>query len=93
MFTAPRAGVYMITFSYQTSNVPPGGMTVVYLYKNGERLQATENFSGYYTSRLWFTGGRVVYQRLKAGNKLHLQTSTVSVRMDYILLCVEFLHN
>ena len=36
-FTAPRAGVYLITYSYLASN-DPGEGTTVYIYKDGVRL-------------------------------------------------------
>ena len=39
-FTAPRAGVYLITFSYQGSN-DANEKTLVYLYNNGHRMDET----------------------------------------------------
>ena len=42
MFTAPRAGVYMISFSYQAHNDPGPGpeQTNVYIYKNYNRRES-----------------------------------------------------
>ena len=93
-FTAPRAGVYLITYSYRGSN-DPGEGTYVYIYKDGVKLVETEN-SNYYSSGgsgwMTSTGGRAVYQRLEAGNTIHLGTSTVSGQMSRIILCVEFIN-
>ena len=93
MFTAPRAGVYLITCSYQCGN-QPGQVTIVSLYKNGAMMKGIKDYSGYnINSELWSTGGRAVYQRLEAGNTIYMQTASMSGRLDNILLCVEYLHN
>ena len=91
MFTAPRAGVYLVTFSYQGFNIPGKG-TLVYLHLNGVRLGETRHGSGYGSGgsdAVWSTGGRTVYQSLEAGDRLTLQTGYVSGVMEYIMFCVE----
>ena len=95
-FTAPTAGVYLITFSYRSANVP-GRETVVYIYKNGVRLEKTRYGTLYYNSQarsgqVQSTGGRSLYQRLEAGNTIHLQTGGGSGNMGELILCVEFSH-
>ena len=94
MFTAPRAGVYLTTFSYQGST-DPGQWTNVILYKNGNRMHQT-NHHYYYSpnGRGWVasTGGQAVYQRLEAGDTLNLQTDGVSGIMYRIIFCVQFIN-
>ena len=93
VFTAPRAGVYLITCSYQCGN-QPGQVTIVSLYKNGAMMKGIKDYSGYnINSELWSTGGRAVYQRLEAGSTIHLGTDTVKGNMGHIILCVEFINN
>ena len=91
MFTAPRAGVYLVTFSYESYN-DPGEYTNVYLYLNGARLDETRHATYYSggTGKVWSTGGRAVYQRLGAGDTLTLQTTTVTGTMYKIMFCIEF---
>ena len=95
VFTAPRAGVYLITFSYRGYNAH-GKRTEVYMYKNGGRLDETR-FLTYYTGssgQLDSTGGRSVYQRLEAGDTLTLQTDdTLTGDMTWIIFCVQFINN
>ena len=95
MFTVPRAGVYLITFSYQGSN-DPGEYTYVYIYKNGASLDETRHYT-YYNSgssgQVVSTGGRAVYLRLEAGDTLTLQTYTVTGSMWHIMFCIEFINN
>ena len=94
MFTAPRAGVYLITFSYRGYNAH-GKRTEVYMYKNGGRLDETR-FLTYYTGssgQVDSTGGRSVYQKLEAGDTLNLKTSTVDGTMYNIMFCVQFINN
>ena len=92
MFTAPRAGVYLVTFSYESIN-DPGEETAVFLHLNGERLEETLHYT-YYNSggsgRVISTGGRAVYQRLGAGDTLTLQTGLGTGGMGYIMFCIEF---
>ena len=94
MFTAPRAGVYLITFSYQGNNEPGEG-TTVFIYKNGAESETqhdtyySRDGSGWVDS----TGGRAVYHRLEAGDTLTLQTGTVTGTMGFIMLCVQFINN
>ena len=95
MFTAPRAGVYLITFSYRSSN-DPGQGTTVYIYKNGHQMSETLHntyFSIAGNGWVQSTGGRAVYQRLGAGDTLTLQTTTVTGNMYNIIFCVEFINN
>ena len=83
MFTAPRAGVYLITFSYRSYN-DPNEQTDVYLHLNGARLVETlhQTFYGSAGSgAVDSTGGRAVYQRLEAGDTLTLQTTTVTGKL------------
>ena len=92
MFTAPRAGVYLVTFSYRSSN-EPGEETAVYIHLNGERLQETQHntfYSSVGSGQVYSTGGRAVYQRLGAGDTLTLQTGGVTGYMYRILFCIEF---
>ena len=91
MFTAPRAGVYLITFSYYVLN-DHGEQTEVYLHLNGEKLGETRHRTSYSdgSGQMRSAGGRAVYQRLEAGDTLTLQTTTVSGDMFYIMFCVEF---
>ena len=95
VFTVPRDGVYLITFSYQGEN-DPGEVTYVYIYKNGAQMVETRH-NTYYSSggsgKVWFTGGRTVYQRLEAGDTLTLQTGRVDGDMWHIMFCVEFINN
>ena len=94
MFTAPHAGVYLITFSYKGGNYPGKGNDV-YLHKNGNKLSETlhntyhsPGGSGWVGS----TGGRAVYQKLEAGDTLTLQTGIVG-DMGFIMFCVQFINN
>ena len=95
VFTAPRAGVYLITFSY-TGDIDPGERTWVYIYKNGARLLETQHGT-YYGSggsgRVISTGGRAVYQRLEAGDTLTLKTDSLTGIMRYIMFCIQFINN
>ena len=95
MFTAPRAGVYLITFSYRGTN-DPGERTYVFIYKNGNKLNETVHFTNYSSDgygEVQSTGGRAVYQRLEAGDTLTLQTETVSGDMYRVMFCVQFINN
>lgn len=94
-FTAPHAGVYLITFSYRGYN-DPSEWTSAYIHKDGERLGEThhitsnrEGGSGVTRS----TAGRAVYQRLEAGDTITLQTGTMTGDMYRIIMCVEFRNN
>ena len=95
MFTAPRAGVYLITFSYE-SYIDPGEYTNVYLYLNGVGLEETRHQT-YYGSGgsglVGSPGGRAVYQKVEAGDTLTLQTSGVTGDMYPIMFCVQFINN
>ena len=95
VFTAPRAGVYMISFSYEARN-DPGEGTWVYVYKNSGQMRETGHHT-YYRSggsgRLGFTGGRTLYQSLEAGDTITLQTGGMSGEMYDIMMCVEFINN
>ena len=96
MFTAPRAGVFLITFSYRSYN-DPGEQTDVYLHLNGaslgeETLHYTLKSHGG-TSHVRSTGGRAVYQRVEAGDTLTLQTGGVEGDMYNIMFCVQFINN
>ena len=91
VFTAPRAGVYLITFSYEG-----GEWSEVFMYKDGVKLQETKHKTYYYRAGKGYvssTGGRAVYQRLKAGSTIHLGTDIVRGNMGHIILCVEFINN
>ena len=102
-FTAPRAGVYLITFSYYSSN-DRNKETWIYIYKNGVRLKETGTQTGHtdhvtvsvsgtkYGSKVGSTGGRTVYQRLEAGHNITLQTRKVTGIMWNIIMCVEYIH-
>ena len=95
MFTAPRAGVYLITFSYLVSN-DPGEATYVYICKNGAEMSSTQHYTSYRDGGYGLvgsTGGRAVYQRVEAGDTLTLQTSGVTGSMRDIIFCVEFINN
>ena len=93
VFTAPRAGVYLITFSFYTYN-DPSELTNVYLHLNGASLVETQHATFYYggdvSGRVLSTGGRAVYLRLGAGDTLTLQTGTLTGQMGRIMFCVEF---
>ena len=94
MFTAPRAGVYLMTFSYYSYN-GSGELTLAYLFTNGQRLDETEH-NTYYTSgsgRVQSTSGRSVYQKLEAGDTLTLRADLVSRSMKNIMFCVQFINN
>ena len=93
MFTAPRAGVYLITFSYVGQN-DPEEETRAYLYTNGQRLDETFHYTYYSggSGRVESTGGRSVYQKLEAGDILTLQTSYVTGNMGNIMFCVQFIN-
>ena len=85
MFTAPRAGVYLITFSTQ-ARYDVGEQTWVNLYKNGACLEKIRHDTyygddGYPFGQLGSTGGRTVYLRLEAGDTLTLQTEIVTGQM------------
>ena len=96
MFQAPRDGVYLITFSYQSMKYPGKGVTV-YIYKNGGEMYETKHYtyystdgSGYVTS----TGGLSMYVRLKVHDNLKLRPSLLrGADMDYIMFCVQFINN
>ena len=91
VFTAPRAGVYLVTFSYESRN-DHNQATSVYVHLNGERLQETHHSTDYSSGgrgQVRTTGGRAVYQRLGAGDTLTLQTGTVTGGMYNIVFCVE----
>ena len=95
VFTAPRAGVYLVTFSYESIN-DPGEATYVNLHHNGARLGETQHNTAYYgggSGRVQSTGGQAVYQRLGAGDTLTLQTGGVTGDMRYIMFCIEFINN
>jgi len=101
VFTAPRAGVYLATFSYMGGN-NPGQQTVVYLHHNGARLAETRHQTRYSKDASgWVnsTGGRAVYQRLEAGDTLTLQTGepgdtvTTTGPMSHFMFCVQFINN
>ena len=92
MFTAPRAGVYLVTFSFYSRNYS-GDETRVYLHHNGARLEETLHYTWYSSAGSGFvrsTGGRAVYLRLEAGDTLTLQTYIVTGTMYRIMFCVEF---
>ena len=94
VFTAPRAGVYLITFSYW-SNIGPDEATRAYLYTNGQKLYETVHYTGYSSDgsgQVVSTGGRSVYQKLEAGDTITLQTEYVGGGMDYIMFCVQFIN-
>ena len=81
-FTAPLAGVYLVTFSYQATN-DPEERTYAYLYKDGIRLKETQHHdflsgSGPYAHVQSSTSGRAVYQYLEAGSTIHLQADYVN---------------
>ena len=95
MFTAPRAGVYLITFSYWSNN-DPAEVTSAYLHHNGQKWSETLHYTKYSSSGSGYvrsTGGRSVYQKLEAGNTLTLQTDRVSGDMGNIMFCVQFIDN
>ena len=83
--------MYLITFSYEG-----GEWSEVYIYKDGVKLQETKHKT-YYNSagygQVTSTGGRAVYQRLGAGNTIHLGTGTVDGKIYHILMCVQFINN
>ena len=87
--------MYLITFSYSSNN-SPNQRTDVYIHKDGVRLQDAYH-TAYYGSDVsgWVgsLGGRTVYQRLKAGNTIHLQSGTVTGHVWGLILCVEFINN
>ena len=95
MFTAPRAGVYMISFSYRAIN-DAGEQTEVYVYKNSGQMGETLHYT-YYSSdgsgQVSSTGGRTLYQSLEAGDTITLQTDTVTGDMWKIIFCLEFISN
>ena len=96
-FTVPHDGVYMITFSYQSTN-DPGEGTYVFLKKDGVKVQdnAARHWTGYSSDgsgTVFSTGGRAIYQRLEAGNNIYLETTTGTDTMYYITMCVQFLHD
>ena len=96
VFTAPRAGVYLITFSYESDN-DPDERTYAYLYTNGNRLDETYHVTFYSSGGSGYmesTSGRSVYQRLEAGDTLTLQTDeTLTGDMGWIIFCVQFINN
>ena len=95
MFTAPRAGVYLITFSYESDN-DPGEQTLVYIYKNGAMVSETGHGTAYSPGgRGWVhsASGRAVYQRLGAGDTITLQTYSLTGYMGVIMFCVQFINN
>ena len=95
VFTAPRSGVYLITFSYWGGNYH-GEATRVYLHHNEVRLREALHQTQYDSDGSGFvesTGGRAVYLRLKAGDTLTLQTDTVTGSMYHIMFCVQFINN
>ena len=96
MFTAPRAGVYLITFSYYTRN-DDGESTFANVYHNGVDIGETRHKTSYIggsgaAGYVYSTGGRAVYQRLEAGDTITLQTSTMTGDMYNIMFCVQFIN-
>ena len=95
IFTAPCAGVYLITFSYLGSN-DPGEEIYAFLHKNEEKINETRHFT-YYGAEgsgiVHSTGGRAVYQRLEAGDTITLQTDSVTGVMWNIIFCIQFINN
>ena len=93
-FTAPRTGVYLVTFSYWSSH-NAGKRSHVWLHKNGVKIEETGH--GTYFTGEWgqvqSTGGRSVYLRLNYGNTISLQTETVTGGMYRIIFCVQFTHD
>ena len=95
MFTAPRAGVYLVTFSFESRN-DPDEETSVWMHLNGARLEETQYVTWYYTGgsgAVYSTGGRAVYLRLGAGDTLTLQTGRLDGNMWDIMFCSEFTNN
>ena len=101
MFTTPRAGVYLITFSYLSWNegYGDGEGTDVSIYKNGVQISETRHntfYSGKASGQVKSTGGRAVYQRLGAGDSLTLQCETVTGNLYYfnrIMFYIQFINN
>ena len=97
MFTAPRVGVYLITFSYKSSN-DADESTYADLHHNGGGMSETEHQTRYLVhsgqkGSVQSTGGRAVYQKLEAGDTLTLFAYTVDGDMFNILFCVQFINN
>ena len=94
MFTAPCAGVYLITFSFRSAN-EHGEVTEALLYTNGQMLPETYHDTYYYggSGQVVSTGGRSVYQRLEAGDTINLHAGHLSGYIYRILFCIQFINN
>ena len=95
VFTAPRAGVYLITYSYK-GRVQDEEHTFVYIYKNGSKLAQTEHstdMSKHGYGKVTSTGGRSVYQRLEAGDTIRLQADDATGHLWRLLFCIQFINN
>ena len=103
VFTAPRAGVYLITFSYQGSN-DAGEASYFSIYKNGAQLLETLHGAHFKNDgngdsaigQVASAGGWAVYQRLEAWDTLtlhSLQTILLTGEMSRIIFCIQFINS
>ena len=95
VFTAPLAGVYLITFSYMSGN-DPNEFTNVHVHKNSQEVSETRTYTyypTYSTGQMWSTVGRAVYQKLEAGDTINLHATWVQGGMQDIMFCVQFINN
>lgn len=113
VFTAPQAGVYLITFSLGIYvDTDDSSIKVVVLKDGNEMITTASGLSlgdgrtsisrgGQRTTTksptiipVSTTGGRAVYQRLEAGNKISLKSVVLNdAKMGGIWFCVQFVSN
>ena len=93
-FTAPQAGVYLISFSYFAHN-SAGDSTYANVHVNNQRFEETIN-AAYYTSggsgQVASTGARSLYLDLATGDVVTIWATTIdnTGKLTRIIFCVQY---
>ena len=82
------AGTWEISFSF-VSEANSGEINRAWLYLNGEPIEESYHYTGYYSSEgiIASLGSRSLYMRLESGDTISLRTGVLGYGLEYISLC------
>ena len=91
LFRSGYRGTWLVTWSTQTSHWGGANSNTLHLYKNGEKIEETEQHTGDKNAGsdgndVEMVGGRSLYLALEDGDTLHLQTEDVNY-LNHITVC------
>merc|ERR1712037_909589 len=90
VFTAPHPGSYTATWSTYATDDAGDLPVLIYLYKNGQRIQESRHVSSYSgpSGLVADQGGRTLVQHLALGDTLELYCDDCSAEIWYTTFCV-----